>query len=122
MDYLSIPGRNCAEWLPGNCLVEAVRDLDPESDKIIPAIEETLKEKGFDIPPFFVQICISIAAHEHGMTTLDPVTIQNIAHTVYNNPIVMQLLRDTEKQAYMQTIFEGRQTVADIIKASKQMD
>jgi len=122
MDYLIVPGRNQAEWLPEDCLAKAVESLDPESDEIIPAIEKTLKEKGFDIPPFFVQICISIAAREHGMTTLDPATVQNTAHSVYNNPALMRFLKDAEKQEYMRTVFEGRQTIAETIEAARKMD
>ncbi len=122
MDYLNIPGRNQTEWLPENCLQKAIEDIDPESDKVIPAIEKTLKKQGFDIPPFFVEICISIAAHEHGMTALDPVIIQEIVHIAYNNPNMMRFIRDPEKQEYMQNVFKGRRTIAGTIEAAKEMD
>ena len=122
MDFINLPGKNRAEWLPEDCLQKALEGVDLESTEVIPAIKNALKERGFNIPPFFIDICISIAAHEHGMTTLDIEIMQGTVHTVYNNVKLMRFLRDSEKQEYMQTIFKGRKTVASTIEAAKRMD
>ena len=122
MDFINIPGRNRAEWLPEDCLQKALEGVDPESTKVIPKIEAALREQGFKIPPFFIEICISIASHEHAMTTIDPVIMQQVVHITYNNVELMMFLRESEKQEYIETIFKGRKTVASAIEAAKKMD